>query len=140
MMGRPGRSGLIALFFLGSLGVIWAQARLPSQPPVQSILQSPILRPWQKAPVVFRHQHHEARQIACTTCHHEYEGGRNRWQEGQPVQKCQACHLNRPQADRLDLKNAFHRQCKGCHLQRRQRGQRAGPIRCQDCHQRPISG
>ncbi|RLA90857.1 MAG: hypothetical protein DRG58_00685 [Deltaproteobacteria bacterium] len=128
------QSWLMALFLLGNLGVIWAQASLATKPQPQSLIQIPALKPWQKPPVTFSHQQHEGQQIACTTCHHEYDRGCNRWVQGQPVKLCQECHLTRPQADRPDLKNAFHQQCKGCHLKRRQQGQQAGPIRCLDCH------
>ncbi|MBW1917806.1 MAG: cytochrome c3 family protein [Deltaproteobacteria bacterium] len=133
-MRRKGHLWPVALFLIGNLGVIWAQASLPTEPQPQSLIQSPGLQPWQKPPVAFSHQQHEEQRIACATCHHEYDGGRNHWSQGDPVKKCQECHPNRPQTDRPDLKNAFHRQCKGCHLKLSQQGQRAGPIRCLDCH------
>jgi hypothetical protein len=72
--------------------------------------------------------------VACVRCHHEYQGRRNVWKQGQPVKKCQSCHSLGYQARRPDIKNALHRQCKGCHLKRRQQGQWAGPIECQGCH------
>jgi hypothetical protein len=92
------------------------------------------LKKREKPPVWFSHPTHEARRVPCTQCHHEYQGRRNLWQQGMPVKQCVACHGATPQAQRPDLKNAFHRQCKGCHLKRRQQGQRAGPVDCLDCH------
>jgi len=134
---RGCRLAWVAGVLLGLLGVWGAQARLLTDPPANSILSIPVAGARQKPPVKFSHRVHEARQVACTQCHHEYQGRRNVWREGQPVEKCQACHGPRTRAGRLDLKNAYHRQCKGCHLRLRQQGGQAGPIECQDCH-RPV--
>jgi hypothetical protein len=119
---------------LGVLIVWGAQAGSLTRPPAgSSRLAIPVPSP-RKAPVIFSHARHEAGGVACTQCHHDFRGRRNLWRQGQPVQQCQACHGLAPQARRLDLKNAFHRQCKGCHLQRQQQRRRAGPIDCRDCH------
>jgi len=90
----------------------------------------------EKPPVWFSHRLHEQKGISCRQCHHEYQGRRNVWQQGQPVKKCQSCHGLTWQENRLDIKNAYHRQCKTCHVKRRQQHQQAGPIHCQDCHRR----
>jgi len=111
-----------------------AQGGRPTTPQPVSPLDSKSFQPREKGPVLFRHQPHEAAGVACTACHHDYVQGRNRWRQGQPVAPCEECHPVRARPDRLDLKNAFHRQCKGCHLKRRQQAQRAGPTRCEDCH------
>jgi hypothetical protein len=137
---KGGRLAYVTGLLLGML-VLWeAQAGVLTEPPAMSLLKIPVPGPRRKAPVQFSHRVHEARGMACTQCHHEYQGRRNVWHQGQPVQKCQACHSLRPEAGRLDLKNAFHRQCKGCHLQVEQQGQRSGPITCQGCHGAPASG
>ena len=39
-----------------------------------------------KAPVKFTHkQHYEDLKIACSECHHVFEGGKNVWKEGDKV-------------------------------------------------------
>ncbi|OGP75632.1 MAG: hypothetical protein A2Y80_07010 [Deltaproteobacteria bacterium RBG_13_58_19] len=120
---------------MGALGAL--EARLgPTEPPKASFLVIDTGKPRQKPPVWFSHQRHEEKRVACERCHHEYQGKRNIWRQGQPVKKCQACHGLAPQARRPDLKNALHRQCKGCHLQLRQQQRAAGPITCRDCHRR----
>ncbi len=90
----------------------------------------------EKPPVWFSHRLHEEQRITCTQCHHQYQGRRNVWRQGQPVQKCESCHGLYWQDNRLDIKNAYHRQCKGCHVKLRQQKRRAGPIHCQECHRR----
>jgi len=131
---RGCRLAYVVGLILGLLGVLGAQAGSLTEPPATSLLRIPVTGSRRKPPVKFSHRVHEARRVACTQCHHDYQGRRNVWHEGQPVEKCQACHGLRPQARRPDLKNAHHRQCKGCHLRVRQQGQQAGPIECQGCH------
>jgi hypothetical protein len=118
---------------LGLLVTFGAQP-LKLEPPALNRLAIFLKKPREKPPVWFSHKVHEAQRLACTQCHHEYQGRRNIWQKGQPVKRCHACHGLTPQASRPDLKNAFHRQCKGCHLKWRQQGRRAGPVDCLDCH------
>jgi hypothetical protein len=131
---RGCRLAFVAGLILGLLGVLGARVGSLTEPPATSLLRIPVKGSRRKPPVKFSHRIHKARRVACTQCHHHYQGRRNVWHEGQPVEKCQACHGLRPEARRPDLKNAHHRQCKGCHLRLRQQGQRAGPIECQDCH------
>jgi hypothetical protein len=131
---RGCRLAFVAGLILGLLGVLGARAGSLTEPPATSLLRIPVTGSRRKPPVKFSHRIHEARRVACTQCHHDYQGRRNVWHEGQPVEKCRACHGLRPEARRPNLKNAHHRQCKGCHLRLRQQGQQAGPIECQGCH------
>ena len=128
------RLAYVAGLILGVMGLLGAQSGSLTEPPAVSLLNVPVAGSQHKPPVQFSHRVHEARGVACTQCHHDYQGRRNVWQQGQPVAKCQACHGLRPEARRLDVKNAYHRQCKGCHLRLRQQGRQAGPITCQGCH------
>ncbi len=107
--------------------ILGAQGGSLTEPPATSLLKIPVAGSRRKPPVKFSHRVHEARRVACTQCHHEYEGKRNVWRQGQPVQQCQACHSLRPEARCLDLKTAFHRQCKGCHLRLSSRDGRPAP-------------
>lgn len=130
------RLAYAAGLILGVLGILGAHRGSLTQAPAVSLLKIPVAGSRQKPPVKFSHRMHEARGVACAQCHHDYQGRRNVWHEGQPVAKCQTCHGLRPEARRLDLKNAYHRQCKGCHLRLRQQRRQAGPIECRDCHRR----
>ncbi len=121
---------------LGMVSWLGAQTGSLAEAPATIILRIPGPGPGHKPAVTFNHRRHEAGRLACTQCHHDYQGRRNVWRQGLPVDKCQACHGLRPEPRRLDLKNAFHRQCKGCHLKLEQQGRRAGPIDCRDCHRR----
>jgi hypothetical protein len=131
---RGCRLAYVAGLILGVMGILGAHGGSLTRAPEVSLLKIPVVGSRQKPPVQFSHRVHQARRVACTQCHHDYQGRRNVWHEGQPVAKCQTCHSLRPEARRLDVKNAYHRQCKGCHLGLRQQGRQAGPIECQACH------
>lgn len=131
---RDCRLAYVAGLILGVMGILGAQGGSLTQAPADGLLKIPVAGSRSKPPVQFSHRVHEARRVACTQCHHDYQGRRNVWREGLPVAKCQTCHGLRPEARRLDVKNAYHRQCKGCHLRLRQQGRQAGPIECQACH------
>ena len=128
------RLAYVAGLILGVMSLLGAHGGSLTEAPAISLLKVAIPGARPKPPVQFSHRVHEARGVACTQCHHDYQGRRNVWQKGQPVAKCQACHGLRPEARRLDVKNAYHRQCKGCHLRLRQQRRQAGPITCQGCH------
>jgi hypothetical protein len=131
---RGCRLAYVAGLILGLTGILGAHGAYLTEPQATSILKIPVTGGSRKPPVKFSHRVHKAQGVACTQCHHDYQGKRNVWHQGLPVKKCQACHSLRPAARRPDLKNAFHSQCKRCHLKRQQQGLRAGPIKCQFCH------
>ncbi|MGD2127590.1 MAG: cytochrome c3 family protein [Desulfobacteraceae bacterium] len=89
-----------------------------------------------KGPVKLSHKKHNVEyKVACTECHHEYEEGKNVWQEGQPVKKCGACHNPLKKEDKMDkLRFAYHKNCKNCHKQNKDKN---APYRkCNDCHEK----
>jgi hypothetical protein len=92
-----------------------------------------------KGPVKFDHEKHEANlKIACTECHHVYKDGKNVWKQGDPVQKCSACHdLKEKKGNADKLQNAFHKNCKDCHKKEVEAGKvKNAPFKkCNDCHQ-----
>lgn len=84
--------------------------------------------------------------IACTECHHRYEGGKNLWKEGDEVKKCDTCHTGGKPADgeKLDKKEqikkyfhtAIHEACVTCHKELKKKNEKAGPTACPECHKK----
>ena len=93
-----------------------------------------------KPPVEFTHLNHaEDYEIACTECHHEYEEGKNVWEEGNEVKKCVSCHnLSKSEGNIKKASIAFHRNCKGCHRELAKTGvsEDAPYKQCTSCHER----
>jgi len=90
-----------------------------------------------KPAVTFPHKKHAVDyKLACTDCHHIFKDGKNVFKEGDPVQKCSACHdpaESKGNVKRLTL--AFHKNCMGCHEELEKAGKNAGPTqKCDDCH------
>jgi len=89
-----------------------------------------------KKPVKLNHKKHsEEYEIACDNCHHIYQEGENVWKQGDPVEKCVACHD--PMEDRgnvIKLQSAFHKNCRDCHKEMSQKGKEAPYKKCTDCH------
>lgn len=127
----------LTLAFLLTAGLCLGAAgkAKPVEPAPLTVIDNQVFQPRRQPPVVFRHDRHAAARIACTQCHHDYVGGRNRWRQGEPVEPCAACHPVVAAAGKIDLKNAYHRQCKDCHLRRAREGRAAGPVQCRGCHQ-----
>jgi hypothetical protein len=102
-------------------------------------IKSDAFTKYKKGPVQFTHKKHSVDyKIACTECHHVYKEGKNVFKEGDPVQKCSACHdavKSKGKVKKLML--AYHRNCQGCHKQLEKAGKKAGPTKkCNDCHEK----
>jgi len=113
--------------------------------PETIVIKSPLWPEPTKAPVTFSHQKHaEDYKIACDDCHHVYEGGKNVWEPGDPVQPCHECHTNAviqgekklPEAEqKLNLKLAYHDNCIGCHKKvKAENKETTAPVTCTGCH------
>jgi hypothetical protein len=105
--------------------------------PDEILINNQVYRPDRKGPVYFSHvEHAEGYVDACDSCHHDYKDGKNVWQEGQPVQKCAACHDPQKRDGRVRKLNiAYHKNCKGCHRELAGEGGTQAPYRqCTDCH------
>ncbi len=124
-------------------------ARESAEVPAVIALKATLWSEHTKSPVTFSHKKHSAEyKVACSECHHKYEDGKNVWNEGDPVQKCQECHTERtikgekqlpPEKQKLNLKLAFHNNCQGCHkkLKMKDREKYADiPTTCVECHPR----
>ncbi len=103
---------------------------------------------WEKhtkgAPILTHEKHIQVHKIECNECHHIYENGINLWKEGMPVDKCEKCH-NEPtikeekklplDAQKKNLKLAFHKNCKGCHKRfKKENPETIAPVTCKQCH------
>jgi Class III cytochrome C family len=118
------------------LAIETLQAQSNITPPKDVKIYSDAFKKHLKGPVLFNHEEHTVKnKIACTECHHLYKDGKNVWKEGDPVQKCDACHIpheKKGNAERLQL--AFHGNCQGCHKELKDK---KAPYRvCNDCHQK----
>jgi len=114
-------------------------------PPVEVVLLSNLWKTHTKGAVVFTHQNHiKAHNISCRECHHVYEEGKNVWNEGMPIAKCETCHDEPtvkgertlpPEAQKKNLKLAFHDNCQGCHKKtRKENPETKAPVKCSECH------
>jgi hypothetical protein len=132
------------IFFVGALiisAALFAAVGIPlatDAPDEISILDSSIEKP-KKGAVHFAHKKHAVDyKIACTECHHVYKEGKNVFKQGDPVQKCSACHdpvESKGEVKKLML--AFHKNCQGCHKELEAAGKPTGPTKkCNDCHEK----
>ena len=131
------------ILFVGALIVsaaLFATVGIPlatDAPEKINILDSSIEKP-KKGAVNFTHKKHAVDyKIACTECHHVYKDGKNVFKQGDPIQKCSACHdpvKSEGKVKKLML--AFHQNCQGCHKELETAGKPRGPTRkCNDCHE-----
>jgi hypothetical protein len=107
--------------------------------PEEISILDPAIEKHKKGPVKLTHKKHAVDyKIACTECHHVYKEGKNVFKEGDPVQKCSACHdpvKSEGKVKKLML--AFHKNCQGCHKELEKAGKPTGPTKkCNDCHEK----
>jgi hypothetical protein len=135
-------AGILALIFCSGFGLLsmtvasFAAAEA-QEAPDEIIIENKVYRPDRKGSVYFSHtEHAEGYVDACSACHHDYQDGQNVWQEGQPVQKCSACHdPSKRNGNVRKLNIAYHKNCKGCHQKLANEGGTEAPYRqCTDCH------
>ncbi|SMC21158.1 Class III cytochrome C family protein [Desulfacinum hydrothermale DSM 13146] len=131
----------LALIFAGTLIAVASDA------PDVITLNPSLWAKHTKSPVEFSHKkHHDEYGVACTECHHKYEGGQNVWKEGDPVKKCEECHNEptirgekrlAPEQQKLNLKLAFHNNCIKCHRKVKKENRKTkAPTTCSKCHPR----
>lgn len=89
-----------------------------------------------KTPVDFSHNTHDAADIACATCHHNWDGESE-------VQSCAAsgCHDQPGKRGVNSFYAAFHNKkteasCLGCHKSLKKQGNKDVPTSCKSCHPR----
>ena len=131
---------LASFLLVWGIGVLKA-TEVQTEVPEEIILDSDAFETRRKGPVTFQHQMHaEDYDIACTECHHDYdEDGKNVWEEGDDVEKCESCHDPSVSEGKVKkLRIAFHKNCIGCHKRMKKEGiSDDAPYRnCYDCHER----
>lgn len=142
-MVKGNRLGVIILFMfiIGLLGTSYLVAE-EQEVKDSFIIKSDLFTEDTKKNIEFSHKkHNEEYSVACKDCHHIFEDGKNVWEEGQEVKKCQACHtVVKPIAEcspaekKLHLQKSIHDNCKGCHMVLKKEKKPAGPIKCLECH------
>jgi len=136
-------SGIFAVMLV--LAAVFVVVAADQQAPDTITIKDSLWTAHTKAPVTFTHKKHaEEYKIACDECHHKYENGKNVWKQGNPVQKCDACHNEPtiegekklpPDQQKLNLKLAFHGNCQGCHQKlKKEDPNTKAPVTCTGCH------
>ena len=136
----PQRMLITALFAASVLCLVagWAWADKYKTPSGEAQDQMTLrhkdtFKTFKRGPVEFSHRaHHEDYKLKCQQCHHEFDGGKNIWKEGDPATKCAECHMTplKPEGKMPSLHQAFHGTCRNCH-----KAAQAGPLTCGECHQ-----
>ncbi len=142
----------VGLTLLAGLGTIMfcrvSLSQAQPEAPADIVIHSPL---WPKKlygdPKLSHQKHTTEYNIKCVDCHHVYENGKNVWQEGQDVQKCESCHTclktaralkkATPEEKKLSLQKAFHDNCKGCHkglAKKPGTTKSTAPVKCLECH------
>ena len=107
--------------------------------PEEMVIDNQVYETDRKGSVWFSHLNHaDGYADSCEACHHDYQDGKNLWEEGLPVAKCSSCHD--PEESEGSLKKlyiAFHKSCKGCHKRFAAEGGTSAPYKqCTDCHEK----
>ncbi|MFH1675098.1 MAG: cytochrome c3 family protein [Pseudomonadota bacterium] len=93
--------------------------------PDEITMDSKVYKKHNKSLVTWGHSMH-ADVAECNDCHHRFEGGENVWEEGDAVQKCEACHSDPKQPRGKGLSKgqkvgshywAMHENCRRCHME-----------------------
>ena len=125
----------VALNFL-VVGVLTANTDAPDDVKIEN---KGYKKDKKKAVKLSHKKHGEEYKVACTECHHDYQGDKNVWKEGMPVKKCKECHdPNKKQGKTKKLQNAYHSNCKDCHKKLVKDGEsKDAPFKkCKNCHGR----
>ena len=128
--------GLLTIILTGLL-FLTVGALTAADVPDENMIENTGYKKDKKGPVKLTHKKHsEDYKVGCTECHHDFKDGKNVWKEGDPVQKCSACHDPlKKQGKTKKLQNAYHRNCKNCHKKLKKEGKETGPFKkCNDCH------
>ncbi|MGA1867218.1 MAG: cytochrome c3 family protein [bacterium] len=129
---------LILVFGLMISGMFKISIAKDVDTPAEVTIENTYQNPKKYEPCKFSHKKHAEeytldekgeKKIACDSCHHVYENGKNTWEKGQAVKKCNtdSCHpgnqnLSHAQAKKLsqeekvkEISWAYHENCIMCH-------------------------
>jgi hypothetical protein len=130
---------LICILFL-AVGALTASEKKPADVPDDIMISNEGYKTDKKGPVKLTHKNHVAEYGAkCTDCHHIYKDGKNVLKEGDPIEKCAACHSPlKKEGKTLKLNIAYHKNCKNCHkaVMEKDPSKKAPFKKCNDCHQK----
>ena len=132
------RQILVTLGVIVSIAMfVGVGALIAADAPAEISIKSKAFETHKKGPVNLSHKKHAVDyKIACTECHHVFEGGKNVYKEGDPVQKCSECHdAVKSEGNVKKLMLAFHGNCQGCLKDLKKADKSTGPTtKCNDCH------
>ena len=131
------KKGLFTLFMVAmtALTFVAVGALTAANVPDEITIENQGYKSDKKGGVKFSHKKHNADyKVTCAECHHDYQGGKNVWKEGDTVKKCGDCHDPEAKKGKVDkLQNAYHKNCKNCH---KEKGEKAPFKKCNDCHEK----
>jgi len=132
---KKGRLPLLVVVFTGLVFLLFGMLTA-AEVADEIVIENEGYKRDMKGPVKLSHKKHSTDYgAACTDCHHEYEGGKNVWEEGQPVKKCIECHdPQKTEGDVKKLMTAYHDNCKDCHKEHPDTN--APYKKCNDCHEK----
>ena len=131
----PKKAWFIALVIALAAVFLAAGLLIAADVPEEIVINDPVYEGnHKKGPVTFTHaKHSKEHGLKCEECHHKYEGDKNVWKEGDPVEKCSACHpVDKNDGKKLKMASGtvFHKQCRDCHKELKK-----GPYKkCDECH------
>ena len=134
------RTVFLTLAFIASLILVIGMSATATDVPDDLMINNDGYKTNKKGPVPLSHKKHSVDyKVACTECHHDYQDGKNVWEEGKPVKKCGDCHDPLSKKGNTDkLQNAYHKNCKNCHkeLAKADPGKNVPYKKCNECHQK----
>ncbi len=134
------KKGILTLVVVALMGFVFLTvgALTAADVPDEVSIQNEGYKSDKKGFVKLTHKTHSTEyKVSCDECHHVYEGGKNVWKEGDPVQKCSECHdPKKKQGKTMKLQNSYHKNCKNCHkaFKKDNPDSKAPFKKCNNCH------
>lgn len=131
------KKGLIFIVTLACAGLFLTAGLLTAADiPVDIVIDGETYSKDRKGAVNFSHAKHSGDYgVACVDCHHDYVDGKNIWEKGNDVKKCEECHDPSKSVEKVKkLMLAFHKNCQNCHKAKVKEGIKAPGKKCINCH------
>lgn len=138
---KKGALTIILITVIGSIFIAAGVLIAANTPPDKVVIENEGYKRDRYGAVTLDHAKHVSDFGAtCKDCHHEYEDGKNVWEEGDPVTPCADCHdpEGRSKDEPMGLRYAYHDNCNDCHNQAIKEGKKNAPKRtsCTACHEK----